>query len=153
MFNNMGPGMGGHGFEDLFKNILGRDLFGTRMSPTRQMINIMRAMTRSQLFQLRSAVDDMIKQMEPEPVDAGPWDQQQSEEEFGPGDHGEGFGMKPGETPFTILGVEEDCTPEQVETAFRQKAMETHPDHGGSDMEFIKVYAAYEAIKQFKGWT
>lgn len=54
--------------------------------------------------------------------------------------------------PYNILGVEQSATKEEIVKAFRKKARVTHPDAGGSNEEFIKVMAAYEAIKQFRGW-
>lgn len=55
--------------------------------------------------------------------------------------------------PFTILGVSSDATEEQVKSAYRAKANQCHPDKGGNQSEFIQVQAAYEAIKQYKGWS
>lgn len=54
--------------------------------------------------------------------------------------------------PYNILGVDQSATKEEIDKAFREKVKQTHPDHGGSNEEFIKVMAAYETIKQFRGW-
>jgi DnaJ-domain-containing protein 1 len=55
--------------------------------------------------------------------------------------------------PFTILGVNVRSTREEVDKAYREKARAVHPDMpGGSDFEMAKVNAAYNVIKQFKGW-
>ena len=54
--------------------------------------------------------------------------------------------------PFKILGVEKTATKDDIKRAFRAKAAEAHPDRGGSHEQMIKVNAAYEAIKQFRGW-
>lgn len=58
-----------------------------------------------------------------------------------------------GFNPYTILGVSPSDTREVIDKAYRKKAKETHPDKGGKQEDFIKVQAAYEAIKQFRGWT
>jgi len=54
--------------------------------------------------------------------------------------------------PFIVLGVDINCTEAELDSAYRSKANETHPDKGGTDEEFIKVHAAYETIKTIKGW-
>lgn len=54
--------------------------------------------------------------------------------------------------PYKILGVEMTATREEIDKAFKKKAWETHPDRGGSNEEMIRVNAAYQAIKQFRGW-
>jgi DnaJ-class molecular chaperone len=59
---------------------------------------------------------------------------------------------KPKESPFTVLGLKQDCTEEEFKAAYRKKVKETHPDTGGNAEDFKKVQASYEAIKRFKGW-
>jgi len=54
--------------------------------------------------------------------------------------------------PFIILGVTRESNKEEVSKAYKQRAWEAHPDHGGSNMDMAKVNTAYEVIKQFKGW-
>ena len=54
--------------------------------------------------------------------------------------------------PYKILGVEQDATKEDIVKSFRKKAWKAHPDRGGSNEEMVKVNAAYEAIRQFRGW-
>lgn len=54
--------------------------------------------------------------------------------------------------PYKILGVDMNATREEIDKAFREKAMEVHPDRGGTNQDMIMVNAAYEAIKQFRGW-
>jgi len=54
--------------------------------------------------------------------------------------------------PFKILGVEQNATKEEIDRAFKKKARKVHPDLGGSNEDMIKVNAAYEAIRQFRGW-
>jgi ferredoxin len=50
-------------------------------------------------------------------------------------------------SPFEILAVDEDASRETVKEAYRERVKEAHPDHGGSHDEFMRVRAAYEAIK------
>ncbi len=54
--------------------------------------------------------------------------------------------------PYKILDVEQSATKEEIKKAFKSKAWKAHPDHGGSNEEMIKVNAAFEAIRQFRGW-
>lgn len=54
--------------------------------------------------------------------------------------------------PYKILGVEQAATKEEIKKAFRKAAWKAHTDHGGSHEEMVKVNAAFEAIKQFRGW-
>ena len=54
--------------------------------------------------------------------------------------------------PFKILGVDMDATREEIDKAYKKKAYEMHPDKGGSNEDMIMVNAAYEAIRQFRGW-
>lgn len=46
-----------------------------------------------------------------------------------------------------VLGVAEDAPPADVARAFRRRALETHPDRGGSAVEFIQIQAAYQALQ------
>ena len=41
--------------------------------------------------------------------------------------------------PYEVLGLSRDATPAQIKAAYRKRAMETHPDHGGSAKEFSDV--------------
>lgn len=54
--------------------------------------------------------------------------------------------------PYIILGVTSDANKDEVNRAYRTKAWEAHPDRGGSEQKMLMVNAAYEAIKQFRGW-
>jgi hypothetical protein len=54
--------------------------------------------------------------------------------------------------PFVILGVDVDATEEEVRAAYRRKSWTSHPDHGGSNEEMVKINAAMEVIKKYKGW-
>lgn len=61
-------------------------------------------------------------------------------------------GYDPNLDPYKILGIEPSATREDIDKAYRKKAREAHPDRGGSDRDMIMVNAAYEAIRQFRGW-
>jgi ferredoxin len=50
-------------------------------------------------------------------------------------------------SPFEVLGVDPGADPETVETAYRRRVKETHPDHGGSAEAFRRVRRAYGAIE------
>lgn len=43
---------------------------------------------------------------------------------------------------YADLGIKADASPEEIKQAYRKRARETHPDHGGSEEEFQKVNAA-----------
>lgn len=47
---------------------------------------------------------------------------------------------------YSILGIKRSASQEDIKNAFRQKALETHPDRGGSKEEFVKVREAYECL-------
>jgi hypothetical protein len=53
--------------------------------------------------------------------------------------------------PFTILGVDVNATDDELKAAYRKKAWDAHPDHGGSNEQMTKVNAAYEVICRFRG--
>lgn len=46
----------------------------------------------------------------------------------------------------TILGVKANASPQEVKHAFRRRALETHPDKGGSEDTFRAVRQAYELL-------
>lgn len=48
---------------------------------------------------------------------------------------------------YSILGVKKDATLEYIKSAYRRKALETHPDRGGSAEKFREVSFAYEILK------
>jgi DnaJ-class molecular chaperone len=52
------------------------------------------------------------------------------------------------ESPWSILGLQPGATREEIKKAFRQKAIETHPDRNpGLDRSvFQKVNAAYQEL-------
>ncbi|WP_129117006.1 ferredoxin Fer [Halegenticoccus tardaugens] len=51
------------------------------------------------------------------------------------------------DSPFDILGIDEDAVDEEVDQAYRRRVKEAHPDHGGSLQEFQLVRAAYDEIR------
>lgn len=50
-------------------------------------------------------------------------------------------------TAYEILGVSPDAELDEIQRAYRKRAMETHPDKGGGEREFTKVSNAYQALK------
>lgn len=54
-----------------------------------------------------------------------------------------GFAALPNpENPYTVLGVKEGATQDEVNAAYRAKVKELHPDNGGNADEFNKVINA-----------
>jgi curved DNA-binding protein CbpA len=45
-----------------------------------------------------------------------------------------------------ILGVDKNASPEDIGSAYRKKAMETHPDRGGNPENFKQIQQAYEKL-------
>jgi hypothetical protein len=45
---------------------------------------------------------------------------------------------------FAALGLPANATPEEVRAAFRQLALQVHPDHGGNTEDFIRLQADFE---------
>jgi curved DNA-binding protein CbpA len=52
--------------------------------------------------------------------------------------------------PYSTLGIERDATPEQIKEAYRRKAMEAHPDRGGSTDDMARINAAYDTLSDPK---
>ncbi len=44
---------------------------------------------------------------------------------------------------WELLGVTPDVTDGELKAAYRRRALETHPDHGGDEATFRRVLAAY----------
>ncbi len=53
---------------------------------------------------------------------------------------------KPPVDPYALLGIANDTPLEDVKTAFRKKALEHHPDRGGTAEAFMAIKRAYDAI-------
>jgi curved DNA-binding protein CbpA len=51
------------------------------------------------------------------------------------------------ESPFDLLGVDPDADAAEIKQAYRERVLEAHPDHGGSQAEFQRIRDAYERIK------
>jgi len=45
-----------------------------------------------------------------------------------------------------VLGVDRDADEDAIRSAYRDRVLDSHPDHGGSTEEFRRVRAAYEAL-------
>ena len=48
---------------------------------------------------------------------------------------------------YEILGVSKDAPIEEIKKAYKKKAFECHPDHGGTDTEMKLVNEAWEILK------
>ena len=48
---------------------------------------------------------------------------------------------------YTMLGVEPTASPDDIKSAFRAKAKQSHPDHGGSEEQFKQLNEAYDTLK------
>jgi hypothetical protein len=54
-------------------------------------------------------------------------------------------------SPYVLLGVEPAASIEEVKAAFRKKALEHHPDRGGTTESFVRMKRAYDAIMKARG--
>lgn len=56
---------------------------------------------------------------------------------------------RPGETSiWEVLGVTRDVSDTELKAAYRRRALETHPDHGGDEEAFRRVLDAYAEAKR-----
>jgi DnaJ-class molecular chaperone len=51
---------------------------------------------------------------------------------------------------YVILGIDRTATPEEIKLAYRKRAKQTHPDHGGSSKEFADVNRANQVLSDPK---
>ncbi len=49
--------------------------------------------------------------------------------------------------PFRILGLPYDAGPDDLRRAWRRQALVSHPDLGGTGLEFLRVRAAYDVLR------
>jgi hypothetical protein len=57
-------------------------------------------------------------------------------------------GQEPRASVWAILGVTPQTTSAELKRAYRKRALETHPDHGGSAESFRDVQRAYEEAQR-----
>ena len=48
---------------------------------------------------------------------------------------------------WTILGLEQGASPDEIKRAYRARALETHPDRGGDPAVFREVQRAFERLR------
>lgn len=118
--------------DDLF-NAFKYTGFTQKTDPTKMIRSILRNLEVSMLSQMRARIQTRLSELQ----------QEQGSVDVSPNDSMD---------PFTILGVDVNSTREEVDKAYREKAKTTHPDVGGSTIEMVRVNAAYESIRLFKGW-
>ena len=56
-------------------------------------------------------------------------------------------------THYDTLGVEPTASPDEIKRAYRKRARETHPDHGGDTAEAAQVNGAYLDHERQQGMT
>ena len=49
-------------------------------------------------------------------------------------------------SPYDVLGVDRDADEDEIRSAYRDRVLESHPDHGGSMEAFGRVRTAYEKL-------
>jgi hypothetical protein len=58
-----------------------------------------------------------------------------------------------GQNAFQVLGIQAPATLDDIKSAYRVKALEVHPDRGGSQSEFHEVEAAYrQLLREAQVW-
>lgn len=76
-----------------------------------------------------------------------PWPSKSSREPRSATPRGEASESQP-DSLWTLLGVSPQVTEAELKVAYRKKAMETHPDHGGDVDSFRRVVAAYAEARR-----
>ena len=56
--------------------------------------------------------------------------------------------VEEGNDPYDILELPEEFTFEQVKRSYKKKALRSHPDKGGDELEFARITKAYLFIKE-----
>ena len=56
--------------------------------------------------------------------------------------------MSPNASVWAILGVGQGATEDELKRAYRKRAKETHPDHGGEAAAFRDVQRAYAEARR-----
>jgi len=54
----------------------------------------------------------------------------------------------PSDSVWAVLGVTRDVTEDDLKLAYRKRALETHPDHGGDPVAFRRVLDAYKDARR-----
>ena len=58
---------------------------------------------------------------------------------------------------YAVLGLQLDASIAEIRAAYKRRALEVHPDKGGSSAEFQLVLAAFEQCRgkkqEVKGWS
>lgn len=49
--------------------------------------------------------------------------------------------------PYDVLRISPHAGPEELRRAWRRRALETHPDHGGDDASFHLVHQAFLRLR------
>jgi len=58
---------------------------------------------------------------------------------------------EPGACPFAILGLPRSASIDEINRAFRRRALETHPDRGGDGAAFIRAKWAHDEALARRG--
>ena len=49
-------------------------------------------------------------------------------------------------TFYEILGVSRNATTQEIQAAYRKRCLETHPDKGGNEIDFLNVRKGYKIL-------